>query len=198
MSEKKRGGQRLPSFNVFDPIPAPSESDIDDYLSSDGKGVDYRVGPPPWGEWEEIHIKKSLARLRVDHNHRMLLAGMDGFSTGLAGMGTGERERFMLDGDCHNVGNYVLELVSICDPDEVNARLAEMKKMIENANRPPHRNFHALEAYYSFVKEFGFDPSPKKLIEYIKEHLSSFPVGIIEERSDWTTMFRESGLARLE
>jgi hypothetical protein len=197
----KRGQPRRPSGNVrLAPEDVASERarypdghpELD--LLVDGKGLDFRLPPPPWDDYDREAMHTNLARLRVDPKSSNQVAI---FETALV------RTIANIEGDdwttFYDVGKYFGELLSKWDHDTAERIFKDVLRMRRTADEPPHRNFLAYRAYCDFLLEYGFDPSMPRLTEFIESSPRKYPVGIENKAGskDWWQMFFEAGLVRL-
>jgi hypothetical protein len=192
----KRGQPRRPSYNVRqspEEIAAErsqyAEGDPFLELLSDGKGLDFRLPPPPWDDYTHEEMNCNLARLRVDPKASNHVALEVSLVRTIAGVGA----------EYYDVGRYLGELLAQWDYETTERILKDVLRMRKAADEPPHRNFWAYRAYCDFLMEFGFDPSMPRLTEFIKASPRKYPVGIDKPagNKDWWQMFFEAGLVRL-
>lgn len=160
----------------------------------DGKGLDFRLPPPPWADHDREAMFTNLARLRVDPKSSNQVAI---FETAIG------RTVASLEGDDlnthHDIGKYFGDLLAKWDHKTAERIFKDVLRMRQTADEPPHRNFLAYRAYCDFLLEFGFDPSMPHLTRFIQSNPGKYPVGIEKPASakEWHDMFFEAGLVRL-
>lgn len=206
----KRGQPRRPRFNVrvsAEEIQRELDSLLPDdpmrELVGDGKGLDFRLPPPPWDESSIRQREMNLATLRVDPKATNQLAYMgNSLALVICRMHIDEETRkdyFTEDeGEVSTMFSYFYQLLAD-HPDLVKSHFDEIVRMLKELDQPPHRNFLAYKAYCDFLEEFGFDPTMPKLTNFIKTHPERYPVGIPKPagNKEWWTLYFESGLVRL-
>lgn len=212
MKKKRKGAPPRPRLNVR-ASPEEIQAERDDPHSiynwagfadtiDDGKGIDYRLPLPPWDERTREQICDNLAILRVDPNHSnsmqheicivRTIAKSQEYIENIS-------EEYIENQDIH-LGAYMYELLSEWGADTAKKVFADIVRMKQKAEDPPHRNFLAYRAYRDFLLEFGFEPTRKKLAKFILKHTPKYPVGLKGQTSGkpWWDMFFDAGLSRLE
>jgi hypothetical protein len=170
------------------------ESDIFDDNLSDGLGIDFRLPPPPWDKNTLEFMADNLAILRVDPKHSNTMQMETCIVRTIA-----KTEEYIEITNSY-LGDYMAQLLSEWDAEMVKKVFADIVRMKENEQLPPHRNFLAYRAYCDFLLEFGFEPTRQKLAKFIRANLAKYPVGLREPTTGtpWWDMFAEAGLVRLE
>jgi hypothetical protein len=189
---KKRGQPARPRFNVRvspeDALTEREESPFPD-LVSDGRGLDFMLPPPPWGDASRHEMETNLAVLRVDPK----ASNYGRFETDIVRAIAG------YDFEPFDIGKFFSELLSRWDAETSAAHFNDILRMRKQADEPPHRNFLAYQAYVDFLTEYGFQPTMPRLTEYIISKPAAYPVGISKPagHKEWWALFFESGLVRL-
>lgn len=198
---KKRGQPQRPKLNVKsspeDVLSALEQFPEDDpmrELMPDGRGIDYRLPPPPWGESIKKMIRDNLAILRVDPNHSNHAQMEIYIVRAIAG------NEHSFEADSATMGERFFEMLSDWNADTLASEFSDILRMKKQREQPPHRNYLAYRAYCDFMLEFGFEPTRGKLAKFILENLKKYPVGLSEPTNGkpWWDMFFDAGLSRLE
>jgi hypothetical protein len=163
-------------------------------MIGDGNGIDYRLPPPPWNKNTLEIMTDNLAILRIDPKHSNVMQ----METCIVRTIAKTEENIEVTNSF--LGDYMAELLSEWDAETVKKVFADILRMKENEQLPPHRNFLAYRAYCDFLLEFGFEPTRQKLAKFIVANHAKYPVGLGKTTTgkDWWEMFFEAGLARLE
>lgn len=195
MKEKKTVGRpELIKYNGWiSPCKNERDENWPEHLQSDGRGLDYRVPPPPWDAQTESEIHDNLLRLRIDPTSTNGLAvSHPHFARALLS--------YPHELDKHQIAEEMAELLSQWGANEIKTNLLEIVRMAEERDKAPHPNYHALRAYYDFVREFGFDPTQKKLMEYLVAKSDEYPLwneAPLSGSKQWWDLFLAAGLSRL-
>jgi hypothetical protein len=195
----KRGQPARPRLNVRT-APEEIEAERNSYpeghpfrdMLGDGKGLDFRLEPPPWDEFWQEQMESNLARLRVDPK----ASNYEALEISLVRAIAGLEPDFL---PYHDVGRYFCDLLAEWDAETAKRIFGDVLRMRKAADEPPHRNFLAYRAYCDFLLEFGFEPSMPRLTEFVKAKPTAYPVGISTPTGskEWWQMFFEAGLVRL-
>lgn len=179
---------------IQDVIDRRAEESITLQMEGDGQGLDYRLPPPPWSDYDRESMHTNLARLRVDPQSSNQVAIFEPAIVRTIANVEGD------DGDTFfDIGQYFGELLSKWDHETAEPIFKDVLRMRKAADEPPHRNFLAYRAYCDCLLEFGFDPSMPRLTAFIKETPCKYPVGIDKPagHKEWWQMYLEAGLVRL-
>lgn len=170
------------------------ELDIFDGNLSDGLGVDFQLPPPPWDKNTLEFMADNLATLRVDPKHSNTM------QMEICIVRTIAKTEEEIEVTNSFLGDYIAQLLSEWETETVKKVFADIIRMKQTSEEPPHRNFLAYRAYCDFLLEFGFEPTRQKLAKFIRENFVKYPVGLREPTTgkEWWEMFFEAGLVRLE
>lgn len=197
MSEKKRGGQRKAKFDIRTPreeheaeLAQYSEDDPMREMLGDGLGADFHLPIPPWDQYWLDEKAEHLSLLRVDPTSTNGVAQL--WKCVVRAIAGQEFSGYVIQ-------DFFSKLISVHRSHVAEKHFAEIIEMMKWMDRPPHRNYHAYQAYCDFLEEFGFEPTKTKLIRFIRENPEKYPVGISKPcgNKEWYSMIEDAGLFRL-
>jgi hypothetical protein len=143
--------------------------------------------PPPWNEDQRQAMADNLTRLRLDPKATNPAA--ESHSCFAAALVEYPDQRAK-----HRLAEDMAAMLSENRAEVIESFLADVVKMAKWRDQQPHPNFHALRAYYDFLESNGFNPTHRKLADFIQANPKKYPVGSVEK---WWDLFFEAGLSRL-
>jgi hypothetical protein len=202
---KKERGRGQPRATNYSEVLSRKDTDdlnsgLPPHLWSDGKGKDNRISPPPWSPEQRAFMKRNLNTLYLDPTSNNMIAQFHpSFLDALLEYPDESTKRA--------IAEDMAALLSDNSASTIHDRLQNIVKLAEKRDQfkaeNPHAAFQALRAYYDYVEEFGFDPTPKKLSDFMIRNSTVYPAaegkktGVKSWDDSFAEIIDQAGLARI-